>query len=436
MTEAEIAAAQAAILANEVPASAAVSEMGTDTNTDNSNAKTKEGIARAMRELDEEENKKSTNFNNVLTGAGAAIGAAAQYKGGVGLGRALKPGAGVFSNPDSAPPVDVSPAPITETASPLDITAQKLNEQQMQREEAVNAKLREITGDPEASTKTMTHAQIERALSGGPGPDLGVSSWQREDTKNTRSKTRAKVDDFFENLQKQHGLDPNKPYYDAGEMVTLPSGIQVTAAEARRMANSRAREASNLLRQHENATETHNATIEALNQAKQTNAQAATAAQQQTAAANAVAQNRRNKMIGVAKGTGRMALGALGGAEAAKQGLNMYEQHKQGVEPDWTQMLSTAGGLTSALAKSPAVGIAGQAAQIPYMYYHSGDVARGMTMGDVVPSTAAMGMSQGELDSPLNQYQKDVPPSPQAPSISDLLAEFRRKYTPASKRTN
>jgi hypothetical protein len=435
MTEEEIAAAQAAMLANAAPAPAAsASEPGTD--TENSNAKTKEGIARAMKELEDEENQKSANFGNKLTEAGALAGAAAQYKGGVGLGRTLKPGAGVFSSPDGAPTADVGAPPPTDTTSPLDATVQKLHEQQMQREEAVNAKLREMTGDPTASTKTMTHAQIERALSGGPGPDLGISGWQREDTKNTRSKTRAKVDDFFENLQKQHGLDPNKPYYEAGEMVTLPSGLQVPAAEARRMADDRAREASNLLRQHENDTEAHNATIDALNQAKQTNAQTATAAQQQTAAANAIAQNRRNKIMGIAKGTGRMALGALGGAEAAKQGLNMYEQHRQGVEPDWTQMLSTAGGLTSALAKSPIVGAAGQVAQIPYMYYHGNDIARGMTMGDVVPSTAAMGMSQDELESPLNQFQKNVPPSPQAPSISDLLAEFRRRYTPAAKRTN
>jgi len=334
-----------------------------------------------------------------------------------------------------ASPVAAAPAAVA--PSPVDTVIEKMNAEQAQRVAAVDAKLREITGDPKASSQNMTHEQIERALSGGPGPDAGVSGWQREDTKNSRSKSRSKVDSFFEGLHAQHGLDPNRPYYEAGDMVTLPSGIQVTAAEARRMADQKAAEAANLLRQHANETAAHEQTVGALQQAR--DAQAAVAAQTTAAAdaraaqeneARALRNQRRQANIDATKrgiGMGmRTSAGAIGGAGAAAQGYEIGKNlMTKGTMPDTDQLLSFGGNTLAALGhgKGGWPQALGLALNYPYLRSHRNEIIKGLTKGDVMPNEVSM-MFPDLANEPLNEYQKDIPPTPQEPGVLDALSNF------------
>ena len=346
-----------------------------------------------------------------------------------------------------APPAAAAAGAAAAAPSPVDTVIEGMNAEQARRVQAVDARLREITGDPNASSQNMTHEQIERALSGGPGPDAGTSGWQREDTKNSRSKSRSKVDSFFENLQAQHGLDPNKPYYVAGDMVTLPSGIQVTAAEARRMADQKAAEAAALLRQHAADTATHTQTVGALQQAR--DAQNAAAAQA-TAAANARTaqenearalrnQQRLANLEATKRGIGlgmRTSAGAIGGAGAAAQGYDIGQKlMTKGTRPDTDQLLSFGGNTLAALGhgKGGWPQILGLALNYPWLKSHRNEIAKSLTMGDVVSPVMQMSMTPDELGAPLNPYQKDIPPTPQGPGVLDALSNFfKSRPAPAS----
>jgi len=77
----------------------------------------------------------------------------------------------------------------------------------------------------------------------------------------------------------------------------------------------------------------------------------------------------------------------------------MYNNYRAGVSPDFTEKLSLAGGLASMFGKS-ALGVLGQAAQVPYLVKHREDIARAMKMRDVMPDTMRILMGQGEGEEP------------------------------------
>lgn len=391
----------------------------------------------ALQKQNVEAKKESEgDLKDLAVMGGGAAGAYSQLYG-RGLHLDLPEGPVVPIQP-LAPAQPAAAAPAAVTPSPVDHVIERMNAEHAQRVAAVDAKLREITGDPNASSQNMTHEQIERALSGGPGPDAGTSGWQREDTKNSRSKSRSKVDSFFEGLHAQHGLDPNRPYYEAGDMVTLPSGIQVTAAEARRMADAKAAEAAALLRQHANDTAAHAQTVGALQQAR--DAQNAAAAQA-TADADARAaqenearalrnQKRQANIEATKRGIGlgmRTSAGAIGGAGAAAQAYDIGKNlATKGTRPDTDQLLSLGGNTLAALGhgKGGWPQVVGLALNYPWLKSHRNEVAKSLSMGDVVPPVMQMSMSPEELGAPLNPYQRDIPPTPQESGVLDALSNF------------
>jgi hypothetical protein len=84
------------------------------------------------------------------------------------------------------------------------------------------------------------------------------------------------------------------------------------------------------------------------------------------------------------KNAGR-ALGFMGGAITAEQAYHMAMDYlKNKVVPDWTQWTSLAGGPLATFG-GRRLGPLGVAMQAPYIYKHHEDIAKGLTMGDVMP---------------------------------------------------
>jgi len=70
----------------------------------------------------------------------------------------------------------------------------------------------------------------------------------------------------------------------------------------------------------------------------------------------------------------------------------------------------------------------------PYLRSHRNEIAKSLSMGDVVPPVMQMSMRPDELSAPLNPYQKDIPPTPQEPGVLDALSNFfKSRPAPAAK---
>jgi hypothetical protein len=114
----------------------------------------------------------------------------------------------------------------------------------------------------------------------------------------------------------------------------------------------------------------------------QQTASAATQAPLQQVAENLAAAKASAKQTG--KNAGR-ALGFMGGAITAEQAYHMAMDYlKNKVVPDWTQWTSLAGGPLATFG-GRRLGPLGVAMQAPYIYKHHEDIAKGLTMGDVMP---------------------------------------------------
>jgi hypothetical protein len=345
---------------------------------------------------------------------GAGLGAYAQHTGrtlGNGL---LRPGEGVYSS--SAPPVAplaVAPTAPAAPAGPslVDTHIAQVTEQQRLLDEAINAKLRQITGDPKANYTGFSPEQVDRLFSGGNSDTLNTPGVSREFTHNDETSRKADVTSLNKERLGSMGLDSRVAVEQAGPMVTLAgSRISVppqVAVDLHNAAQAKAREeAAPLHQEYERQSAINKAILAALNAKKQ----ADTAAAERSAAAKAVADEnaairahsaaeRSQRNAGLRAGAGKVALGALGGLETGAQAVNMYNNYRAGVNPDWTEKLSLAGGLASMFGK-PVLGSLGQAAQIPYAVKHRGDIARAMRMRDVMPDTMQMMLGQGEGEEP------------------------------------
>jgi len=114
----------------------------------------------------------------------------------------------------------------------------------------------------------------------------------------------------------------------------------------------------------------------------QQTASAATQAPLQQVAENLAAAKASEKQTG--KNAGR-ALGFMGGAITAEQAYHMAMDYlKNKVVPDWTQWTSLAGGPLATFG-GRRLGPLGVAMQAPYIYKHHEDIAKGLTVGDVMP---------------------------------------------------
>lgn len=106
------------------------------------------------------------------------------------------------------------------------------------------------------------------------------------------------------------------------------------------------------------------------------------------------------------------AQGGLFGLGTGLQAYNMVSDAQQGNSPDWTQWLSLLGNLGGmvgpattripAVGRVPVVGPLATLAQIPYAVKHRDEIARGMTMADVMPDAmrTMLGVGTGEGGEP------------------------------------
>jgi len=312
--------------------------------------------------------------------AAAAAGAYAQHTGrtlGNGL---LRPGEGVYSS--SAPPVAPPAVAPTAPAAPagpslVDTRIAQVTEQQRLLDEALNARLRQLTGDPRANYVGFSPEQIDRLFNGGNSDTLNTPGVSREFTHNDETSRKADVTSLNRERLGSAGLDPRAAVEQAGPLVTLansriavPPHVAVDLNQSRQTAA--AAEAERLRQEHARQTQLNQSTLAALNAKRQADAAAA----ERSAAAKAVADEnaaiqarlaaeRSQRNAGLRAGAGKVALGGLGGLETGAQAVNMYNNYLAGVKPDWTEKLSLAGGLASMFGNRP-FGIAGQVAQIPY----------------------------------------------------------------------
>lgn len=344
---------------------------------------------------------------------GAGAGAYAQHTGrtlGNGL---LRPGEGVYSAP--APPVApvVAPAASAPPAGPslVDTQIAAVTERQRLVDDALNANLRRITGDPKANYAGFSEEQINRLFSGGNSDTLNTPGTSREYTHNDESSRKADVTSLNRDRLGLVGLDPRVAVEQAGPLVTLAdSRIAVPPQVAVGLnQNNQARaaaEAERLRQEHARQTQINESTLAALNAKKQADTETAersaankAIADQEAAMRAHSAAQRGQRNAGLRAGAGKVGLGALGGAEAGAQAVNMYNNYRAGVNPDWTEKLSLAGGLASMFG-GPVLGVLGQAAQIPYAVKHREEIARAMRMRDVMPDTMQILMGQGEGEEP------------------------------------
>ena len=98
------------------------------------------------------------------------------------------------------------------------------------------------------------------------------------------------------------------------------------------------------------------------------------------------------------------ALGLMGGAITAEQAYQMARDYwKNKVTPDWTQWASFVGGPLATFG-GRYLGPTGMAMQIPYAVKHREDIARGMTMGDIVPYGV---FTESEANQPVPIFHMD-----------------------------
>lgn len=104
-----------------------------------------------------------------------------------------------------------------------------------------------------------------------------------------------------------------------------------------------------------------------------------------------------------AQSQGKMAgraMAGVGGALTLEQAYQMArDYYKTKKMPDWTQFTSLAGGPLATFG-GPKLGILGGLMQLPYVVKHHEDIARGLTVGDVMPEGT---YPESERNTPISQ---------------------------------
>jgi hypothetical protein len=327
---------------------------------------------------DQEKKQVLTNDQALTAGAGALVGAGAQY-----TGIAKK-----FLNRD----------PTLFAPDPNKIETVKDIADEVALRQGRVSKFDEVIADLKRNPQSMTQDQIDRLISGGEGSTLGTTGRQRTGTFGDESQRMARHLAETEKLIKASHPNLPDPIVQAGQLVTLPSGLKVSPSAALSHAEDQARQ----------QTEQNVEELRRLRESEQTKAD--------------LAEANRNKELSLAKsrgyrsGLGRLTQGAVGGADTALTGADIYNKWKKGQPIDWQDWSRLAGGLGMTFGGKK-VGALGALANIPYFIKHQNEIAQGMTMGDVADPRAAVGMSGSELAqpalpgtredyvSPLNQYR-------------------------------
>lgn len=197
-----------------------------------------------------------------------------------------------------------------------------------------------------SNTSIPSQDQAARILAGGEGDTLETTGRQRGTGYNAETQRMARVQQAIEGSHGNVGTFRD-PIVTSGPMVPTKSGIQIPikASEEQMMLDAQRK-------------------VEATRQAQQA---AADAAAKEASAA------RMAQLTGVAKGVGKIGLGALGGALSANEGYQAVKDALAKGEIDWPtarHMMSAAGGLAMMVPSPFGVSTAaGLALQAPEAYH-------------------------------------------------------------------
>ena len=295
------------------------------------------------RKEEEAKNKQSPQNvferNPELTGAGALVGAMAQYK---GVGQNLfQPDAELFTYRQPPPP-----PPIPQIGAVPPMGAQPLSD-------------------------------VEHTMQSGQGQRPGETGRMRENTHNQETQRQA--------LAAKQGIQlpgASNLIVNAGPMYTTESGVAIPKTAAIQLEQELQAKKAVEAEQRRQILEKQALEQQRLQQQKARREQMIGSAK------------------GAVKGTAQMGQGFVGGALAAPQ---LYEYGRDVMNPkktaDATQGVSGIGGLMMALGKGKLGGL-GALAQIPYIVKNRDELARSQMLSDVVPDTMRMGMTGSEMYEP------------------------------------
>ena len=279
--------------------------------------------------------------NPELTGLGAFLGGATQYK---GVGQNLfSPDANLFNYTRPSPPI-----PQIGAVSPM-------------------------TGEPLST--------VQHTMQSGQGKMPGVTGREREGTHNLESQRQS-----WATEQGTQAPGSKQAVVQAGPMVTNKAGLSIPLNTAMSL--------------EEQLLAKQNADRIADQQIRQKIAET----EQKFDEKKAKRTNAINTVKGATQGTARLGQGVVGGAFAApalyEYGRDVIK--RQPNKPaDPTQGLSGVGGLAMALGKNK-LGALGALAQIPYLVKNRDEIARSQMLADIVPDTMRMGMTGAEMYEPAN----------------------------------
>jgi hypothetical protein len=303
--------------------------------------------AEERRTKDETKNNETLTPKQAIATAGALTGAALKLK--------SEPGKGVFQ-----------PKPTSENARVVG----EISEDIVSRQKAldkIDEQIRNIIKDPNATSADFTPDQVQRILQGGEGPTAGTTGAQRGYGYNAEQQRRARHQAQTEGVVSRINPYLPDPIVQAGQVVPLPSGIQVPTNVATELAQAKAKaqaeaQRRNLELQRQSEQNKINIGKENINKEMK------------------LAQSR-----GYRAGAGKVAVGALGGAETGLSAYDIYQKWKSGQPIDWQDWSRLAGGLGMTFGGTR-LGTAGALATIPWAIKHKDELMREMTLGDINPT--------------------------------------------------
>lgn len=292
--------------------------------------------------------------------AGAALGAAAAYKGGVSP-NVFKPHPGVFG-PRAAPTPQITPSM---SALTMEINRLVGDIQMFGQTPERMAYLDHLMQVKEGAAP---RSDVEHMIQSGRGEGQ-LTGRQMEMAHNMESQRQKLA--FDENV-KQPGAA--KAVVEAGPMIVSEAGVPYPKRAAVEIENEKkaAAETERQQRVMQQARERV--------QGEQTSVAEAIRQQQLQADQQRQAVN-RGRVTGASKVGMGAAAGALGGLQAAQMAT-------QKPPIDWTQWTSLLGNLGAMMRQTPGMALAGGLAQLPYAIKHREEIMRGLNLGDINPSIA------------------------------------------------
>jgi hypothetical protein len=316
--------------------------------------------------------------------AGSLAGASARLS---GIEAPSNPFAKAFNLPEKLP--EVPPVKENPVLDKFDQQINELKAKQSAAEAAVDAHLRQVTGDPKIKASAYTPEQVERLLAGGNKDPLGTSGRARIATFNDETQRLADINSLNREQLASLGYDPRHVSRESGPLVTLegslikvPPHVAVTYISP----EERLAEQARLLQRQKTIDETkqllaqHQADMAAYDQAiKNLGTKKEKAVYEQLKA-----QNLRDRAAAFRTGSAKVGAGFMGGAATGAQLAEIGKHALQGEMPTKEELMSALGGLGMTFGGKK-LGAAGAIAQLPYVVKNSanlrqaaGNIAEGM----------------------------------------------------------